>query len=45
MEQRTLKFEKVKQLEYQFYFYLGTSGGQNSNLYLIVVHFFNNGVN
>ncbi len=27
------------------YSYLETSGGQRSNLYLNVVHFFNNGVN
>ncbi len=29
----------------KFYFYLETSGGQNSNVYLNVVHFFNTSVN
>ncbi len=32
-------------LDTNIYFYLGTSGGQSSNLYLNVVHFFNTSVN
>jgi hypothetical protein len=32
-------------LEYQHLLYLETSGGQNSNLYLNVDHFFNTSVN
>jgi len=32
-------------LNTSIYSYLGTSGGQNSNLYLNVVHFFNTSVN
>jgi hypothetical protein len=38
----TARFKKCKQLlEYQISFYLETCCGQNPNLYLIVVHFFN----
>ncbi len=38
----TARFTKCKQLfEYHIYSYLETSGGQSSNLYLNVVHFFN----
>jgi hypothetical protein len=41
----TASFEKCKQLlEYQHFCYAETSGGQNSNLYLNVVHFFNTNV-
>jgi hypothetical protein len=32
-------------LHTNIYFYLETSGGQSFNLYLNVVHFFNNSVN
>ncbi len=32
-------------LNINIYSYLETSGGQSSNLYLNVVHFFNTGVN
>jgi hypothetical protein len=39
MEQRALK--NCKHLFEYIYFYLETSGGQSSNLYLNVVHFFN----
>ncbi len=39
-------FKKCKQLfEYNIYSYLQTSGGQSSDLYLNVVHFFNISVN
>ncbi len=42
----TVLFRKCKLLfEYQHYSYLETSGGQSSNLYLNVVHFFNTSVN
>jgi len=44
----TAYFENCKQLfEYQhaIYSYLETSGGESSNLYLNVVHFFNTRVN
>ncbi len=44
MEQRTL--ENVNNcLNTNIYSYLGTSGGQSSNLYLNVVHFFDTNVN
>jgi len=39
-------FKKCKQLyNTNIYSYLETSGGQNSNVYLNVVHFFNASVN
>jgi hypothetical protein len=43
----TAHFKKCKQLfEYQHLpLLIGTSGGQSSNLYLNVVHFFNTSVN
>ncbi len=44
MEQQTLK-NINSYLITKIYFYLETSGGQSSNLYLNVVHFFNTGVN
>ncbi len=38
-------FENVnKYLNTNIYFYLETSGGQSSNLYLNIVYFFNNTV-
>ncbi len=41
----TAQFKKCKQLiEYQYFLLLETSGGQNFNLYLKVVHFFNTSV-
>ncbi len=44
MEQRTLK--KCKLLfEYQYLLYLETSGDENNNLYLNVIHFYNTSVN
>ena len=43
-EQRTLKHVN-NYLNTNIYFYLETSGGQSSNLYLKVVHFFNTSVN
>ncbi len=44
MEQRTLR--KVNNyLNTNIYSYLETSGGQSSNLYLKVAHFFNTSVN
>ncbi len=44
MEQRTL--ENINNYSNtNIYSYLETSGGQSSNLYLNVVHFFNNSVN
>jgi hypothetical protein len=44
-ENGTTHFKKCKQLfEYNFCFYLETSGGQSSNLYLNVDHFFNTSV-
>jgi len=44
MEQRTLRNVK-NYLNTNIYSYLETSGGQSSNLYLKVVHFFNSSVN
>jgi hypothetical protein len=44
MEQRTLKNVNIY-LNTNIYYYLDTSGGQSSNLYVNVVHFFNNRVN
>jgi hypothetical protein len=44
MEQRTLK-NVNNCLNTNIYSYLETSGGQSSNLYLNVVHFFNISVN
>jgi len=44
MEQRTLK-NVNNCLNTNIYSYFETSGGQSSNLYLNVVHFFNTGVN
>jgi hypothetical protein len=42
----TAHLKKCKQLfEYQHLIYLETSGGQSSNLYFKVVHFFNTSVN
>ncbi len=42
----TAHFKNVnKYLNINIYSYLETSGGQNSNLYLNVVHFFNTSVN
>jgi hypothetical protein len=43
MEQRTFK-NANNYLNTNTYSYLGTSGGQSSNLYLNVVHFFNTSV-
>ncbi len=44
MEHRTLK--NVNSCwNTKFYFYLETSGGQNSNLFLNIVYFFNASVN
>jgi len=44
MEQHT--FKNVKNcLNTNIYYYLETSGGQSSNLYLNAVHFFNTRVN
>jgi hypothetical protein len=43
MEQRTLK-NVNNHLNANIYSYLETSGGQSSNLYLIIVHFFNTSV-
>jgi hypothetical protein len=43
MKQRTLK-NVHNYLDTDIYSYLETSGGQSSNLYLNVVHFFNNRV-
>ena len=40
MEQRTLK-NVNNYLNTNIYYYLETSGGQSSNLYLNAVHFFN----
>jgi len=34
-----------KNVNTNIYYYLETSGGQSSNLYLNVVHFYNNSVN
>jgi hypothetical protein len=44
MEQQTLKNVK-NYLNTNIYTYLETSGGQSSNLYLVVVHFFDTSVN
>jgi hypothetical protein len=44
MEQHTLK-NVNNNLNTNIYSYLETSGGQNSNLYLNVVYFFNTSVN
>jgi hypothetical protein len=44
MEQHTLNNVK-NDLNTNIYSYLETSGGQSSNLYLNVVHFFNTSVN
>jgi len=44
MEQHALKNIKIC-LNTNIYFYLETSGGQSSNLYLNVFHFFNTSVN
>ncbi len=44
MEQRTLK-NVNNGLNTNIYYHLKTSGGQSSNLYLNVVHFFNTSVN
>ena len=44
MEQRALKNVNIC-LNTNIYSYLETSGGQISNLYLNVVHFFNTSVN
>ncbi len=44
MEQHALK-NVNNCLTINIYSYLETSGGQNSNLYLNVVHFFNTSVN
>jgi len=44
MEQHTLK-NVNNYLNNKIYSYLETSGGQRSNLYLNVVHFFNTSVN
>jgi hypothetical protein len=42
----TMRFKNVISYIYtNIYFYLETSGGQSSNLYLNVVQFFNTGVN
>ncbi len=43
MEQRAKKCEQL--FEYHHSYYLVTSGGQSSNLYSNVVHFFNTNVN
>jgi hypothetical protein len=44
MEQRAIK-NVYNHLNINIYYYLETSGGQSSNLYLNVVHFFNTSVN
>jgi len=44
MDQRTLKVVN-NCLNTNIYSYLETSGGQSSNLYLNVIHFFNTSVN
>jgi len=44
MEQRTFK-NVNNYFNTNIYSYLETSGGQSSNLYLNVVHFFNTSVN
>jgi hypothetical protein len=44
MEQHALKYV-YNWLNTNIYSYLETSGGQSSNLYLNVVHFFNTSVN
>ncbi len=44
MEQHTLK-NVNNSLNTKIYFYLETSVGKIANLYLIVVHFYNTGVN
>ncbi len=44
MEQITLKNENYC-LNINIYFYLETSGGESSNLFLNVVHFLNTSVN
>jgi hypothetical protein len=44
MEQRTLK-NANNYLNINIYSYLETSGGQSTNLYLNIVHFFNTSVN
>ncbi len=43
MEQRTLK-NVNNHFKTNIYSYLETSGGQSSNIYLNVIHFFNNSV-
>ncbi len=43
MEQRALRSDNC--LNANIYSYLETSGGQSSNLYLNVVHFFNTSIN
>ncbi len=40
MQQGTLN-NVASSLNTKFYFYLETSGGQNSNLYLSVIYFYN----
>jgi hypothetical protein len=46
LENGTAPFEKCKQCwNCNISFYLETPGGPNSNVYLNVVHFFNNSVN
>jgi hypothetical protein len=44
MEEHALK-KANNSFNTNIYSYLGTSGGQSSNLYLNVVHFFNTSVN
>ena len=44
MEQRAIK-NVNNHLNINIYSYLETSGGQSSNLYLKVVHFFNTSIN
>jgi hypothetical protein len=44
MEQRALK-NVNNHLNINIYSYLETSGGQRSNLYLNVIHFFNTSIN
>jgi hypothetical protein len=45
-ENGTVRFKNVNNcLNTNIYSYLETSGGQTSNLYLNIVHFFNTSVN
>ncbi len=45
-DNRTAHFKNVNNcLNTNIYFYLETSGGQSTNLYLNVVHFFNTSIN